>query len=61
MPTCCVQNCKSRTFHSNTKGISYYCFPKEINIRQQWVDACVNRKNIKVESGKLILFGIYLF
>ena len=61
MPSCCIPNCTSRTFRSNTKGITYYRFPKKINICQQWLDAYGNRKNIKIESGRLNqVFGIRL-
>lgn len=52
MPSCYIKNCKSRTFHTNRKGITFFRFPTENNIRQIWIDACQrSEENLKIDSG----------
>ncbi|XP_024893239.1 uncharacterized protein LOC112468345 [Temnothorax curvispinosus] len=54
MPSCCIINCKSRTYYAEKKGIIFYRFPNEENIRQAWVNACQRSKeSIKIESAKI--------
>jgi len=54
MPSCCIKNCDSRTCQSDSKEINFFTFPKEATIRQQWLNACGENENFKVESGKLL-------
>ncbi|XP_024894126.1 uncharacterized protein LOC112468934 [Temnothorax curvispinosus] len=52
MPTCCIKNCASRTDHTSTRGLKFFRFPKETDIRQQWLDACQrNETNIKIDTA----------
>ncbi|XP_011870749.1 PREDICTED: uncharacterized protein LOC105563624 [Vollenhovia emeryi] len=55
MPTCCVKNCKSHTNNMFlTKDIKHFSFPKEIAIRQQWLNACQRKETeIKVDSARI--------
>jgi len=54
MPTCCIKNCASRTDRTSTRGLKFYRFPKETDIRQQWLDACQrNETNIKIDSAHI--------
>ncbi|XP_071571996.1 uncharacterized protein [Temnothorax nylanderi] len=42
MPSCCIKNCKSCTTagYTASKGTKFFTFPREIAIRQQWLNAC---------------------
>jgi len=56
MPTCCIKNCTSRT-HNNTKGtkgLKYFTFPKNVALREQWLNACRKKEtDMKIDAGKL--------
>lgn len=53
MPTCCVKNCISRTDHTHTRNLKFFLFPKDVNIHQQWLNACQkNEIDLKIDSGK---------
>ncbi|CAL1672406.1 unnamed protein product [Lasius platythorax] len=53
MPSCCIKNCDSRTYQSDSKEINFFTFPKEATIRQQWLNACGENENFKVESARI--------
>ncbi|XP_077260760.1 uncharacterized protein LOC143896664 isoform X2 [Temnothorax americanus] len=54
MPACYVHNCKSRTDCTYTRNIKLFRFPKELTIRQQWLEACRrNEKEIKIDSARI--------
>lgn len=54
MPSCSVHNCKSRTYWTGTKEITFYRFPREETVRQLWLNACERSEgNIKIDSGTL--------
>ncbi|XP_071572000.1 uncharacterized protein [Temnothorax nylanderi] len=53
MPSCCIQNCKSHTARNATpKNIKYFYFPREIAVRQQWLNAC-QRKESEIGSARI--------
>ncbi|XP_071574457.1 uncharacterized protein [Temnothorax nylanderi] len=54
MPSCCIKNCKNRTCDGDAKGITFFRFPKETSIRQQWLDACKQTEtSLKVDSARI--------
>ncbi|XP_077275809.1 uncharacterized protein LOC143904771 isoform X1 [Temnothorax americanus] len=54
MPSCCIINCKSRTYYAEKKGIIFYRFPNEENIRQAWINACQrSEESIKIDSARI--------
>ncbi|XP_024882180.1 uncharacterized protein LOC112461246 [Temnothorax curvispinosus] len=54
MPSCCIINCKSRTYYAEKKGIIFYRFPNEENIREAWVNACQrSEESIKIDSARI--------
>jgi len=57
MPVCCIKNCKSRTGRNNKENynVPLYYFPKEPELRKQWLKACRRKEtDIKVSCGKFI-------
>ncbi|XP_067206972.1 uncharacterized protein [Linepithema humile] len=42
MPSCCIKDCKSRTYKSDSNGITFFRFPKDVSNRKQWLDAIEN-------------------
>ncbi|XP_025156702.1 uncharacterized protein LOC109503694 [Harpegnathos saltator] len=51
MPSCCIKNCKSRTFYTDKKNITFFRFPKEKVILEKWINACgKSEDNIKINS-----------
>jgi len=61
MPTCYIVNCKNCTQYNGTKGIKYFTFPKDIAIRQQWLNACGKKEtDMKVDASKLMIMLCYV-
>ncbi|XP_077270191.1 uncharacterized protein LOC143901639 [Temnothorax americanus] len=46
MPVCCIKNCKSRTGRGNRENYNVLLcyFPKEPEIRRQWLEACQRKE-----------------
>lgn len=46
MPACCVRNCRSRSGRSirENKNVLLYYFPKERELRRQWLEACQRKE-----------------
>lgn len=61
MPTCCIVNCKNYTQYNGTRDIKYFSFPKDIAVRQQWLNACGKKlTDMKVDAGKSMLIMIVI-
>ncbi|XP_025155181.1 uncharacterized protein LOC112588705 [Harpegnathos saltator] len=54
MPSCCIKNCKSHTFYTDKKNITFFRFPKEKVILEKWINACgKSEDNTKIISGRI--------
>lgn len=61
MPTCYVQNCKSRTGHGKGQSaIKMYYFPNEPTLRRQWLEACQRTENNEKLSRRKYLYFIIM-
>lgn len=57
MPVCCIKNCKSRTGRNNRENynVLLYYFPKEPELRRQWLEACQRKEeDIKLSCGEFM-------
>ncbi|XP_071571943.1 uncharacterized protein [Temnothorax nylanderi] len=56
MPTCCINNCRNRTYwnFNESKNIQFHRFPREIAVRQQWLNACQRKESdIKIDAARI--------
>ncbi|XP_071571947.1 uncharacterized protein [Temnothorax nylanderi] len=55
MPGCCIENCENRNwYYAVSKNIQFHRFPREIAVRQQWLNACQRKESdIKVDEARI--------